>query len=62
MDKRGFGNGSTAFDELMGVKTYKCLSCWKDSSIKKWKQDGFECPKCGHIYDLHCELIAQDFE
>lgn len=41
---------------FMGLGTYKCQYCQKESPIKKWKK-GTICPACGGVYDA---ILAQE--
>jgi len=40
-------------------ETYRCQFCGESSPVKEWKSDGYECPKCGCMYDY---VAAQDSE
>jgi len=42
------------------VETYRCLSCYKESPVGEWGERGMTCPLCGHVYDDHCVMQAQD--
>lgn len=41
-------------------RTYRCLSCYKESPVSEWGDRGMKCPLCGHVYDDHCVMQAQD--
>ena len=41
------------------METYRCQFCEKSSPVAEWKSEGYECPKCGQMYDC---MLAQDSE
>jgi hypothetical protein len=42
------------------VEMYRCLSCYKESPVGEWGERGMTCPLCGHVYDDHCVMQAQE--